>query len=273
MGIILDKPIARQAMMRVMAHKNKTNWSAFKARRSSSHIKKDLPLRGRHHKPETILSQAEAEDRLADILYNHDLKHITKIQISQLAKFYQILMTAQTHQNFTRLLKFRDIAIKHFIDSLIIRDLTQFQFPLLDIGTGPGFPGIVLKILFPDERILLAEGVQKRVDFLKKVRDELELKNLEIFGRNVTREFEYPVHGIITRAVEDMRNTLYNASHCLIIGGCAYFMKGPNVDPELTLVKKHLGPYYHLIQDTAYHLPKTSHYRRLIVYKKIGTPP
>jgi len=265
--------MARQAMMRVMAHKNKNNWSAFKERQGFARTKQNSPLRGRHRKPEIILSQVEAEHRLADILYNHDLKHITKLQISQLVKFYQLLMRAQIHQNFTRLLKFREIAIKHFIDSLIIRDLTQFQFPLLDIGTGPGFPGVVLKILFPQERIFLAEGVQKRVDFLKQVRDELELKNLEIFGRNVTREFEYPVQGIITRAVEDMRNTLYNASHSLQTNGYAYFMKGPNVDPELSLVKEQLGSYYKLIQDTSYQLPKTSHNRRLIVYKKIGTPP
>jgi 16S rRNA (guanine527-N7)-methyltransferase len=261
-------------MMRVMAHKNKTNWSPYKERKN----KKRSPLsrnslHGRHLMPETILQQAEAEQRLADILFNHDLKHVTNPQISQLVKFYRLLMTAQIHQNFTRLLKFRDISIKHFVDSLIIRDLTQFKFPLLDIGTGPGFPGIVLKILFPEERILLAEGVQKRVDFLKQVRDELELKNLEIFGRNVTREFEYPVQGIITRAVEDMRNTLYNASRALQIGGHAFFMKGPNVGPELSLVKDYLGPYYKCIQDVAYVLPKTKHERRLIVYEKLGTPP
>jgi len=260
-------------MMRVMAHKNRTNWSAYKERQNQKPIKPGGSLRRRHLKPETILPQAEAEMRLADILFNHDLKHISKPQITQLVKFYLLLMQAQTHQNFTRLLKFRDIAIKHFIDSLIVRDLTTFKFPLLDIGSGPGFPGIVLKILFPEEKILLAEGVQKRVEFLKQVRDELELKNLEIFGRNISRDFEYPVQGIITRAVEDMRNTLYNSSHALQTGGRAYFMKGPNADPELKLVEDNLASFFKCVQDSAYHLPKTTHDRRLIVYQKLGTPP
>lgn len=261
-------------MMQNMAHKNKTNWSAY-GERQKSRAAKGTPshaLKGKHLRPEGILPLKEAEERLADILFNHNMGHITPIQISQLAKYYQVLMQAQVYQNFTRLLKFREVSIKHFIDSLIVRDLTQLEFPLLDIGTGPGFPGVVLKILFPEERILLAEGVQKRVDFLKHVREELDLKNLEIFGRNVTREFEYPVQAIITRAVEDMRNTLYNASMCLKTGGKAYFMKGPNVDPELTLVKNELSPHYELIQDKAYQLPKTPHKRRLIVYKKLSTP-
>lgn len=260
-------------MMRVMAHKNKTNWSAFKERQSHNGLKSKPSRQGRHIKPESILSTSEAETRLADILYNHNLAHVTKPQISQLVRFYQLLMQAQTHQNFTRLLKFREIAIKHFIDSLIVRDLTKLTFPLLDIGSGPGFPGIVLKILFPEDRILLAEGVQKRVDFLKLVRQELDLKNLEIFGRNVTREFEYPVQGVITRAVEDMRNTLFNSSHALQTGGQAFFMKGPNVDPEIALVTEHLAPYFKCVQDTPYQLPKTTHNRRLIVYQKLGTPP
>jgi 16S rRNA (guanine527-N7)-methyltransferase len=266
-------------MMRVMAHKNKTNWSAFKDRqdRKNSLQKQDQhhpdPQKGIHRKPDLILSRAEAEERLSDILYNHDLKHITKYQISQLCHFYECLMKAQTHNNLTRLLKFRDIAIKHFIDSLMVRDLVTLKFPLLDIGTGPGFPGIVLKILFPEERILLAEGVQKRVDFLKHVREQLQLKNLEIFGRHITRDFHYPVQGVITRAVEDMRNTLYNSSLSLQTGGHAFFMKGPNADPEIALVTKHLDTYFQLHQDQHYLLPKTHNARRLIVYEKIATPP
>jgi 16S rRNA (guanine527-N7)-methyltransferase len=70
-----------------------------------------------------------------------------------------------------------------------------------------------------------------------------------------------------------MRNTLYNSSHALQTGGHAFFMKGPNVGPELSLVQEKLSPYYKCIQDVAYVLPKTQHKRRLIVYEKLGTPP
>lgn len=255
-----------------MAHKNKTNWSAYKAR-NPHNSSSSSQLRGRHQTPSQIFSLKEAEERLHDIFFNHEVKTITPRQISQMARFYRLLMMAQAHNNFTRLLKFRDIAIKHFVDSILVTYQTPLQFPLLDVGTGPGFPGIVLKILYPQERILLAEGVQKRVEFLKQVRDELQLEQLEIFGRNITPEFEYPVPAVITRAVEDMSNTLNNVSRCLQINGKVYFMKGPNIEPELALVKNApVSQYYQLVTDKRYQIPKTSHQRSLIIYQKVASP-
>jgi 16S rRNA (guanine527-N7)-methyltransferase len=182
-------------------------------------------------------------------------------------------MENQHQDNFTRLLKLRDIAIKHFIDSMIIADLTQLRFPLLDLGTGPGFPGIPLKIHFPKETIVLAEGVQKRVAFLKTVRDGLNLDSLEIIGRNVNREFVYPVQGVVTRAVEDISNTLNNVSQCLQTQGRVYFMKGPNVDPEIPAAQDRWGEYYKLVQDTPYELKNTPHKRRLIIFEKLKPIP
>ena len=179
-------------------------------------------------------------------------------------------MENQKKQNFTRLTSLRDVGIKHFIDSIIINKMTPIKFPLLDMGTGPGFPGIPLKIILgPEKKIILAEGVQKRVSFLKKVREELKLENLEIIGRNVNEDFHYPVEGVITRAVEDISNTLNNVMNCLQTGGCVYLMKGPKVDPELKAALKHWGDFYKLEKDKHYDLPHTPHQRRLIVFRKI----
>ncbi len=137
------------------------------------------------------------------------------------------------------------------------------------MGTGPGFPGIPLKIILGSEKkIILAEGVQKRVSFLKKVRDELGLENLDIIGRNVNEEFHYPVEGVITRAVEDTSNTMSNVMNCLQTGGCIYLMKGPNVDPEIEAALKTWGDYFKLEKDKSYSLPNTPHERRLLVFRK-----
>jgi 16S rRNA (guanine527-N7)-methyltransferase len=182
-------------------------------------------------------------------------------------------MEVQRKQNFTRLLSLRDVGIKHFVDSLIIPRLTALQFPLLDMGTGPGFPGIPLKIDFPDERIILAEGVQKRVEFLKQARDQLKLKNLDIVGRNINKSFHLPVMGVVTRAVEDIRNTLNNTSSCLQVGGRAYLMKGPNVGPEIDEALDLWSDYYKLVEDIEYQLPETNHDRRLIIFEKIKSVP
>lgn len=252
-----------------MAHKNKTNYSPYKARQEARGNQPASSNMGRHKKPELIYELNEANDRLADVFRNHNFEMVNHQQRLQLAHFYRLLMLNQEKENFTRLLKLRDIAIKHFIDSIIILKHTKLQFPLLDVGTGPGFPGIPLKIMFPEEQILLGEGVQRRVEFLKHVRSEMNLKNLDILGRNINKHCVYPVNGAITRAVEDVGNTLGNVLNCLQLGGRVYFMKGPGVDPEIEAAKKEWAPFYKLVENTAYTLPNTPHERRLVVYEKI----
>ncbi len=182
-------------------------------------------------------------------------------------------MDNQAKENFTRLLNLRDVAIKHFIDSLIVTSLTNLKFPLLDMGTGPGFPGIPLAIDNPEKKIILAEGVQRRVEFLKFARESLELKNLPIIGRNVNLEVFYPVQGVITRAVEDARNTLGNVINCVQTGGSVYLMKGPNCSPEIQPALDAWGEYFKLEKDIAYEIPKTPNERRLLIFTKLKAAP
>jgi len=260
-----------------VAHKNKENYSPYKARREqanqqTSASQKPADLKGVHKKPEKIYTANEANDRLADIFRNHDFK-CSHEERMKLAHFYELLMKNQEHRNFTRLLKLRDVAIKHFIDCLILTDLVEIKFPLIDVGTGPGFPGIPLKIRYPKEKILLGEGVQKRVEFLKHVREEMKLENLDIVGRNINEHFVYPVNGVITRAVEDISNTLRNTMSCVQVGGEVYFMKGPGVDPEIESAVQNFSEFYKLKHNIAYDLPKTENHRRLVVFEKIKNAP
>jgi 16S rRNA (guanine527-N7)-methyltransferase len=256
-----------------VAHKNKENYSPYKARQESKGI--DLKAsdrvsnqRGTHKKPETIYSVNEANDRLLDIFRNHDFK-CSHEERMKLAQFYRLLLENQEHKNFTRLLKIKDIAIKHFIDCLILTEICELKFPLIDVGTGPGFPGIPLKIRYPKEKILLGEGVQKRVEFLKHVREQMKLENLDIIGRNINPHFVYPVNGVITRAVEDVTNTLKNTINCLQLGGHVYFMKGPGVDPEIEKAQNEMSEFFKLHKDISYDLPKTENHRRLVIFEKI----
>ena len=256
-----------------MAHKNRTNISPFKTRQESKDGPAKTDLRGRHKKPLKIYPVGEASDRLQDLFYNHEMRQITHEQRQKLAEFYVLLMESQQTENFTRLLTIKDVGIRHFIDCLIVAQITELKFPLMDVGTGPGFPGIPLKILFPQKKIILAEGVQRRVEFLKKVREDLKLEHLDIIGRNINPWFMYPVQGVITRAVEDVRNTLKNVLSSLQTGGRVYFMKGPGVDPEMKVAEAEVGEFYKLVQDTTYTLPQTSYERRLVVYEKIKMAP
>ena len=121
--------------------------------------------------------------------------------------------------------------------------------------------------------MILCEGVQKRVQFLKQVRSDLQLENLDIIGRYVNKDFIYPVNGVITRAVENTSQTLSDVQNSLNPGGRLYLMKGPHVDDELKTALNQWSTQYHLVSDHQYTLPKTSHERRLLVFEKIAHRP
>ena len=225
----------------------------------------------RHKKSEENYSFEEADARVYDHFRHHGFADYPHDKRQQLTRFYHLLMKHQQSDNVTRLVKLRDVAIKHFIDCLMIPKLTTLSFPLLDVGTGPGFPGIPLKIEFPTERIILAEGVKRRVDFLKLVREEMKLKELDIVGRYIDSTFLLPVEGVITRAVEEINQTLLNVSQCLQVGGRVFLMKGPNVDGEIQRFEAELSEHYQLEEDHHYDIPQTPNQRRLLVFKKLKT--
>src|SRR6202453_464280 len=105
---------------------------------------------------------------------------LTDEMLEQLAKFYKFLMDYNKKYNLTRLKTFDEVAIKHFVDCLYVLQHTDLPDPIIDMGTGAGFPGIPLKIAKPDIRIILVEGVQKKVEYLKELREHLGLKKLDI---------------------------------------------------------------------------------------------
>lgn len=236
---------------------------------------------GHHRKPETVFELEEASDRLSDLFSRHGANWITHEQVRLFAQFYRLLMTNQLSENFTRLTTLREIGLKHFVDSMIVPEILSqngiaFPSTLMDVGTGPGFPGIPLALVRPKTHFLLAEGVQRRVEFLKRAREELKLTRpeyqIDILGRNINRECFYPVNGVITRAVEEAVNTLDNCVHCLQNGALAILMKGPNCDPELEhFEKSDIKAYFVLKADIAYSIPSTPHNRRLLIFQKTAS--
>ena len=102
-------------------------------------------------------------------------------QFKQLEEFYKILVEENRNINLTRIIEQEDVYLKHFYDSLTLAkaiDLTK-NLTLCDVGTGAGFPGIVLKIVFPNLKITLIDALQKRVNYLKRVIERLNLTDIE----------------------------------------------------------------------------------------------
>ena len=102
-------------------------------------------------------------------------------QLDQLDKYYHLLIEWNEKINLTRITEEKDVYLKHFYDSLTLFKVIDLNkdLKLCDIGTGAGFPGIVLKIAFPNLKITLVDSLLKRIKFLDIVIKELDLKDIE----------------------------------------------------------------------------------------------
>ena len=105
---------------------------------------------------------------------------LTEHQLKQLESYYKLLIEWNQKINLTRITEKKDVYLKHFYDSITLIkaiDLKQ-ELKVCDLGTGAGFPGIVLKIVFPRLNITLVDALNKRIEFLKLVINELKLENI-----------------------------------------------------------------------------------------------
>jgi len=190
-------------------------------------------------------------------------------QLDLLARFHNLLVERNKTHNLTRIWGLHDIVLKHYVDSLLVlRFLPELPSPLLDLGSGAGFPGIPLKIASSGTELLLAEAQQKKAEFLREACAALALPGLGVIGRSVDKGLDVPVQGVISRAVERIRETLRQVRPFLPPGALVIFMKGPSVDEEKQQAARGLGDAFVEVADHAYALPGTEMGRRLVVYGK-----
>ena len=189
-----------------------------------------------------------------------------KEQMQQLEKFYRLLIEWNQKINLTRITEKEEVYLKHFYDSLTIVkeiDLSKVE-TLCDVGTGAGFPGIVLKIFYPNLKIILIDSLLKRVNYLNEIIKELELKDIKAIH---TRGEEYhETFDVVTaRAVANIEKLLKYTMHLVNKNGKLIAMKG-NIDEELTEeVKKKISKKYKIIKINKFLLPKENSNRSLIV--------
>lgn len=107
---------------------------------------------------------------------------VTNEKLNQLNRYYELLVEWNEKINLTAITEKKDVYLKHFYDSLTLTKIIDLSTvsTFADIGTGAGFPGIVIKIFFPDIHITLIDSLNKRTDFLKLVINELKLDKIEV---------------------------------------------------------------------------------------------
>lgn len=195
----------------------------------------------------------------------------TTQQLQQLEKFYQLLIDWNKKINLTRITDKEDVYLKHFYDSLTIIkeiDLSKVN-TLCDVGTGAGFPGIVLKIFYPNLKITLIDSLLKRVNYLNEIIKELELKDIKAIH---TRGEDYhETFDIVTaRAVANIEKLLKYTMHLVNKNGKLIAMKG-NIEEELTKdVKNRINKKYKITKINKFLLPREKSNRSLVIIENKG---
>ena len=192
----------------------------------------------------------------------------TEEQLEKLDKFYKLLLEWNEKINLTRIVEEKEVYLKHFYDSLTITkevDLSTKE-TLCDVGTGAGFPGIVLKIIYPDLKVTLIDSLQKRVNYLNEIIKDLELTNIEaIHSRGEDYKGSFDV--VTSRAVANIEKLVDYTMHLVSKDGVFIAMKG-DIDKELTnSVDKKISKKYQIIKINRFKLPIEESERSLVVIK------
>ena len=193
---------------------------------------------------------------------------ITKDQLNKLEQYYQLVIEKNMVMNLTGITEKKDFYLKHFYDSLTINkiiDLNNIE-TLCDIGSGAGFPGIVIKILFPKIKVTLIDSLNKRILFLNEVINKLDLKEIETIcmrAEEYAKENEEKYDLVTARAVASL-NILLECSIKLVKKN-KYFiaMKGTSkeeinikkIENELKIIKE---------KEINFFLPNENSERKLI---------
>lgn len=210
---------------------------------------------------------------------------LSKEQKEQFLKYYEYLVEKNKVMNLTAITEYEEVVVKHFLDSLAIVKSPVFEKEnltnkrLLDMGTGAGFPGIPLKIVFPDLSIVLLDSLNKRIGFLKEVIAMLGLNKISaIHGRaedfakqkDYREGFDY----VVSRAVANL-STL--SEYCIPYvkqGGFFISYKSAKLDEELPKAQKAIQILGGQLKDrVSFSLFGTDMERSFAIVKKIKPTP
>lgn len=161
-------------------------------------------------------------------------------QVEQLMRYKALLQLWNEKMNLTTIVEDKEIVTKHFLDSMTVQKALNLyeQNTLIDVGTGAGFPGLVLKIVFPHLQVTLVDSLQKRLKFLNIVIEGLELTGIdciharaEDLGKNQEYREKYDI--CTSRAVAQLAVLSEYTLPFVKIDGYLIALKGQNLEEEL----------------------------------------
>ena len=206
---------------------------------------------------------------------------LTDSQLNAFETYYDMLIDRNKVMNLTAITEFDEVMDKHFLDSVyLFRSIKlEADYKLIDIGTGAGFPGIPLKIVFPELKITLLDSLNKRVGFLNDLIEELNLNDIEAIhgraediARNKAYRASYDI--AVSRAVANL-STL--SEYCLPyvkVGGHFISYKSEKINEESIAAKHAIGLLGGKVTgQREFMLPESDMYRNLFIIDKVKETP
>ena len=174
--------------------------------------------------------------------------HLEDKQVQQFLVYYELLTEWNKVMNLTAITDFKEVVQKHFVDSLSLIKAVDESFlqkkgiSMIDIGTGAGFPGIPLKIVFPNLKVTLLDSLNKRIKFLNEVTGKLELRNITaIHGRAEDfakqKEYREQFDLSVSRAVANLATLSEYSLPYVKKGGFFFSYKAEDIEEEIELSK------------------------------------
>lgn len=206
---------------------------------------------------------------------------LTAEQVAMFQKYADELTAWNTHTNLTAIIEPQAVAIRHFLDSLSLTPLLKPDTPqkMIDVGTGAGFPGMVLAILFPQHQITLLEATGKKIKFLDHIIELLGLKNAQTLNARAEDAGQLSGHRakydvVMARAVARLPALLEYMLPLAKVNGVCIAMKGISAQDELTdsrVALKTLGGRFEKIETVM--LPTVEEAHHLVIIHKIAKTP
>lgn len=195
---------------------------------------------------------------------------LTKEQEEKLNMFYKLLIEWNEKINLTRITSYEDMLLKHFYDSLTLYKVINLNEvkSMCDVGTGAGFPGIVIKIAFPNIEVTLIDSLQKRVNYLNDIINKLNLekiKAIHVRGEDYKGQFDL----VTSRAVANIEKLVGYTMHLVSKDGVFVAMKG-DIDKELDKpISEKISRKYKITKIEKFVLPIEESKRSLVVIENI----
>ena len=204
---------------------------------------------------------------------------IDEVQLDKLEKYAQLLKEWNEKINLTAITDDEGIATKHFLDSMTALCTGKVAGKVIDVGTGAGFPGLVLKIAKPEIGLTLLDSLNKRISFLQDVSSQLELEGIEFVhsraedgGQNAALRGSFDT--VVSRAVANLRVLCEWCLPFLKVGGYFLALKGPLAEQELSDAKKAIKILGGEVEEVfEAKIPMTDLSHKIIVIKKVRQTP